>query len=139
MASCILSLPDHPEVVKRAQFELDRIIGSGHLPDSDDEPSLPYITTIVKEALRWNDATPMGMFVVSVSNAQYKRKCIVGVTTEDEYKGYCLPAGSIVVVNRWYVCFYPAWQSCCSKAVPGQFFITRKCILILSRSILTVS
>lgn len=62
VGSCVLALIDHPEVVKKAQLELDRVIKPGHLPDFNDQPSLPYITAIVKEGLRWNDAVPMGMF-----------------------------------------------------------------------------
>jgi cytochrome P450 len=61
MASCILGLLEHPEVLKRAQAQIDGVVKPGHLPDLDDEPSLPYITAIAKEALRWRDVTPIGV------------------------------------------------------------------------------
>lgn len=61
LASCILGLLDKPEVLKKAQNELDSVLKPGHLPDFDDEPTLPYITAIVMEALRWRDAAPICM------------------------------------------------------------------------------
>ncbi|KAG6878839.1 hypothetical protein C0992_007282 [Termitomyces sp. T32_za158] len=57
--SCILGLLENPTVVKKAQEELDRVVGPDHLPTFDDEGSLPFITAIVKEALRWRDVTPI--------------------------------------------------------------------------------
>lgn len=52
----------HPEVQKRAQEELDRVLAPGHLPDFVDQPSLPYITAIVKEVLRWQPVARLGGF-----------------------------------------------------------------------------
>ena len=63
MTSCVLGLLEHPEIVKKAQAQIDGVIKLGHLPDLDDEPSLPYITAIVKEALRWRDVVPLGIFI----------------------------------------------------------------------------
>ena len=40
-----------PEVQKKAQEELDRVL-QGRLPEFQDEPNLPYISAIVKEVLR---------------------------------------------------------------------------------------
>ncbi|RXW23128.1 hypothetical protein EST38_g2725 [Candolleomyces aberdarensis] len=87
MATCILGLLEHPEVLKKAQVQLDSVVKPGHLPDLDDEPSLPYITAIMKEALRWREVTPFG-----VPHA---------LSTDDEYKGYHIPAGTIVIANQW--------------------------------------
>ncbi|KAH9478027.1 Cytochrome P450 monooxygenase 98 [Psilocybe cubensis] len=87
VASCILGLLDKPEVIKKAQEELDRVVKPGHLPDFDDEESLPYITAIVKETLRWRDVVPIAIPRL--------------LTVDDEYKGYRLPAGAIVIPNAW--------------------------------------
>ena len=51
----------NPEAQNKAQAELDTILGVGNLPDFQDMESLPYITAIVKETLRWHAATPAGM------------------------------------------------------------------------------
>lgn len=42
----------HPEVVKKAQEELDRVTGGERLPSFDDRVELPYINCIMKEVFR---------------------------------------------------------------------------------------
>lgn len=42
----------HPHVVKKAQEELDEVVGPHRMPEFDDFDSLPYIRAIVREALR---------------------------------------------------------------------------------------
>lgn len=64
IGSCILGLLERPDILKAAQKELDSVIKQGHLPELDDEASLPYITAITKETLRWRDAVPIGMFKI---------------------------------------------------------------------------
>ena len=50
----------YPEVQKKAQAEIDAVVGPSRLPDFDDRPSLPYINAIVKELMRWHPVTPLG-------------------------------------------------------------------------------
>ena len=50
----------YPEVQKKAQAEIDTVIGPNRLPDFHDRPSLPYINAVVKESTRWNLAAPLG-------------------------------------------------------------------------------
>jgi hypothetical protein len=42
----------HPEVFRRAQSEIDRVVGNDRLVDFDDQDSLPYFNCIFKEVLR---------------------------------------------------------------------------------------
>lgn len=77
----------HPEVQAKAQLELDNFLGPGQLPSYGDEPSLPYITAIVNECLRWEIVLPIGVPHMS--------------TQDDEYKGYHIPAGTVVIPNSW--------------------------------------
>ena len=77
----------NPEVQKRAQEELDSVIGLGRLPTIEDKPSLPYITALMKECLRWRSVVPLSVPHV--------------LTEDDEYKGYYLPKGSLVISNIW--------------------------------------
>ena len=79
----------NPDVMKKAQDELDRVVGKEHLPDYSDKDSLPYIDALVKELLRWNPPLP-----VSVP----KR-----TTRDDIYRGYFIPAGATVLENIWAV------------------------------------
>ncbi|KAF8992236.1 cytochrome P450 [Cyathus striatus] len=79
----------NPQYITKAQQELDAVLGPGQLPDFDDEESLPYIHAIVREALRWHDVVP-------ASIPHYLEE-------EDEYKGYRIPAGTIVIPNNWAI------------------------------------
>ena len=49
MEAAFLAMSLYPEVQKKAQAELDRIVGRNRLPNFDDLESLIYINAIVKE------------------------------------------------------------------------------------------
>lgn len=53
-----LTMVCYPEVQKKAQEELDRVVGQGRLPGFEDEESLPYLSAIVKEIHRWRPTVP---------------------------------------------------------------------------------
>lgn len=95
-------------MLKKAHDEIDRVLGPGQLPSFEDQDSLPYITAIVKETLRWRDVVPLGesrLLIVYVSFC-LSIYCLGGphrISVEDEYRGYRIPAGSIVFPNAWYV------------------------------------
>jgi hypothetical protein len=55
-----LAMVLYPEVQKKAQVEIDAVMGTNRLPDFDDRPSLPYINAIVKELMRWHLVLPFG-------------------------------------------------------------------------------
>ena len=42
----------YPEVQKKAQMELDKVL-DGRLPEHSDFPSLPYLLALVKEVYRY--------------------------------------------------------------------------------------
>lgn len=42
-------IPAYPEIQKKAQEELDRVVGRSRLPGVDDEKDLPYCRAIIKE------------------------------------------------------------------------------------------
>ena len=50
----------YPEVQKKAQAEIDTVVGRNHLPDFQDRTSLPYVNAVVKESMRWNLVLPLG-------------------------------------------------------------------------------
>ncbi|KAJ7189912.1 cytochrome P450 [Mycena pura] len=90
LASFVLAMLSNPEAQKKAQMEIDSVVGNGRLPDfTDAEESLPYLSALVKEVLRWRSVTPLGVpHFVSV---------------EDEYRGYRIPANSLVISNLWAI------------------------------------
>ena len=76
-----------PEVQKKAQAELTAVVGAHRLPEFDDEPSLPYVRALIKELLRWRSVVPLSVPHRSVE--------------DDEYRGYFIPKGTIVISNIW--------------------------------------
>ncbi|KZP23269.1 cytochrome P450 [Athelia psychrophila] len=89
LSTFFLAMMKYPEVQAKAQLEIDSVLGSGHLPGFGDEASLPYISAIVKECLRWEVVTP-----ISIPHQS---------TKDDEYRGYHIPAGTVVIPNTWAV------------------------------------
>ncbi|KAK0657820.1 cytochrome P450 [Cercophora newfieldiana] len=80
----------YPEVQRKAQEEIDRVVGKDRLPTMEDEPNLQYIRSIVKESLRWMPTTIMG----AVPHA---------VNQDDYYNGYLIPKNAGVVNNVWAI------------------------------------
>lgn len=50
--SFVLCMVLHPEVFRKAQKEIDQVIGNDRLVDLDDRSSLPYFNYVFKEVLR---------------------------------------------------------------------------------------
>lgn len=51
----------YPEVLKKAQAEIDAVVGHERLPTMGDRDALPYVNAICSELLRWNVVTTMSM------------------------------------------------------------------------------
>jgi cytochrome P450 len=66
----------NPEV---AQEEIDAIVGRDRLPEHSDRVSLPYISAICREILRWHAIAPLGSIRASIR--------------DDVYEGFLIPAG----------------------------------------------
>ncbi|RPD64516.1 cytochrome P450 98A3 [Lentinus tigrinus ALCF2SS1-7] len=107
MQAFFLAMALHPEVQKKAQEELDAVVGTGRLPDFSDRPSLPYINAIVKELLRWHIVTP-----ISVPHR---------AVADDEYKGYHIPKGAVIFANAWAISRNPAVYPDPERFVPERF------------------
>jgi cytochrome P450 len=58
--SFFLAMIIYPDVQRRAQAEIDRVLGKDRLPEMDDKPNLPYVQGVVNECLRWLPVTPLG-------------------------------------------------------------------------------
>jgi cytochrome P450 len=50
----------NPDVQRKAQDEIARVCDPNQLPSLDDIDSLPYVTAVVLEVLRWAASVPMG-------------------------------------------------------------------------------
>ncbi|KAF7790551.1 hypothetical protein EIP86_001507 [Pleurotus ostreatoroseus] len=77
----------YPEVMRRAQAQIDEVVGRDRLPSFSDREQLPYIEAMVKEVLRWRPVGPIGL----------PRQ-----TAEDDYyNGYFIPKGTLILLNVW--------------------------------------
>ena len=56
-----LAMVLHPDAQRRAQMEIDSVVGTARLPDFGDETTLPYVSALVKEVMRWHPVAPIGM------------------------------------------------------------------------------
>ena len=77
----------YPDVQTKAQAELNCFLGQRRLPVIADMESLPYVSAIVKETLRWHTTGPLGFPHATIA--------------DDEYNGYFIPKDSIVIANTW--------------------------------------
>ena len=50
-----------PHVQKKAQQQIDTIVGEGRSPIWSDYPDLPYVAMVVKETMRWRPITPLSI------------------------------------------------------------------------------
>ncbi|KIA75902.1 hypothetical protein HK57_00307 [Aspergillus ustus] len=51
----------YPEAQKRAQEEIDRVVGPNRLPTDEDAANLPYIQQVIQETQRWITAVPLSL------------------------------------------------------------------------------
>ena len=55
LQTVILALVAFPEVQKKAQEEMDRVVGNDRAPTIEDVEHLPYIQAIIKEVCLLSD------------------------------------------------------------------------------------
>ncbi|KAF4461531.1 cytochrome p450 monooxygenase [Fusarium albosuccineum] len=78
-----------PDVQRRGQEEVDRVVGQHRLPTMEDYDQLPFVRCCIKETLRW-----MPTVVLGVPHAVIK---------DDNYLGYNIPKGSTIINNVWTI------------------------------------
>ena len=54
----------YPDVQRKAQAEIDRVVGNLRFPDYSDQDELPYVQAVLKEVLRWHPVTPLSILLV---------------------------------------------------------------------------
>lgn len=86
LATFMLAMLHNPHVAKKAQVELDHVIGQDRVPSFSDKASLPFVQAIVDESLRWRPVAVLG----GTPHA---------VIEDDEYNGMFIPKGSTVFAN----------------------------------------
>ena len=56
----------NPDAQKKAQNEIDTILGEHTLPTMADKDSLPYMNALLKEVMRFNPVAPLSVYQCSV-------------------------------------------------------------------------
>jgi cytochrome P450 len=70
--SLVKALVCFPEVQKKVQEEVDRVVGRDRLPVSADLPNLPYCRAFVREVMRWREITRIGVPHASSADDVYQ-------------------------------------------------------------------
>ncbi|KAL8377650.1 hypothetical protein RB595_008373 [Gaeumannomyces hyphopodioides] len=97
----IMYLMQNPRVRRRAQDEIDRVLGERRpgtaedegreqpqrLPTWDDLPRLQYLKLVLQEVYRSSPLSPLGIPHASLE--------------DDEYRGMFIPRGTVVYQNVW--------------------------------------
>ncbi|EJD42060.1 cytochrome P450 [Auricularia subglabra TFB-10046 SS5] len=87
--SFFLAMVRNPDIQRKAQEELDRVLPSERLPTltERDRSNLPYIEAVLRETYRKYPPVPLGL--------PHK------LMEEDEYFGMRIPSGAVLIPNIW--------------------------------------
>ncbi|TBU32024.1 cytochrome P450 [Dichomitus squalens] len=107
ITSFFLAMTCYPEVQRKAQAEIDTVIGQERLPSIADKDLLPYCYALMLEILRWLPVAPMG----------FPHQLI----EDDFHASYFLPKGTLVMVNIWKILHDPALYSDPTTFNPDRF------------------
>ncbi|KAJ8773258.1 hypothetical protein K2173_028435 [Erythroxylum novogranatense] len=107
MEWAVALLLDHPEILKKAQKEIDDQIGHNRLIDESDIARLPYLNNVVQETLRMYSPLPLGV------PHESSEDCTVG--------GFRVPRGTMLIVNLWGIENDPTLWNDPEKFMPERF------------------
>ncbi|KAL7282187.1 hypothetical protein ACG7TL_003656 [Trametes sanguinea] len=93
LASFFLAMICFDEVQRKAQAEIDAVVGNDRLPTIQDRDQMPYMKALVLEVLRWLPIGPIGVAHQLIE--------------DDIYEGYLFPKGALVVANLWEILHDP--------------------------------
>jgi len=101
-----------PETQRKAQEEIDALVGNARAPCLDDVEQLPYCKAIIQEIHRWRPGLPIAIFHSS--------------TAEEKYNGYRIPNGATIFQNtcRISVILHIPVLDLLSFMMRGEFFTT---------------
>ena len=77
----------NPEIQKKAQAQIDEVVGEDRSPNWGDYKKLPYVAQCVKETMRWRPVTPLAF--------------PHALAEDDWVDGMFLPKGTVIIVNAW--------------------------------------
>ncbi|KAF7340735.1 Cytochrome p450 [Mycena sanguinolenta] len=87
LQSLVLCLVRSPASLRKAQEEIDNVVGDERLPVSSDLEALPYVQAVIKETHRFRPVGPTGVPHATSNDCQYRE--------------YIIPKGAPVFINVW--------------------------------------
>ncbi|KAK4721752.1 hypothetical protein R3W88_011985 [Solanum pinnatisectum] len=96
-----------PKMIKKAQKELDRVIGDGRWVQEKDFTQLTYIESIIKETLRLHPLSTMLPPRTSLEDSHIA--------------GYDIPKGTILMVNTWSIGRNSRYWESPEEFIPERF------------------
>lgn len=106
-----LAMSVYPDVQRRAQKEIDEVVGRSRLPRQEDRSNLPYVAAVIKESLRWLPSVPLGVPHVAQK--------------DDELHGFRIPKGAILMPSTWWFTRDPAVYHDPERFLPERFLPER--------------
>jgi cytochrome P450 len=103
----ISELVRHPEVAKKLQEELDRVVGKERTVTEIDIPNLPYLNAIVKETLRLHPPAPLNIPHKSMQDTTLG--------------GFDFPANTQLFINIYAIQRDPKWWERPEEFDPERF------------------
>ncbi|KAM7278833.1 hypothetical protein ACFE04_005967 [Oxalis oulophora] len=85
----LAELLKNPTILRKAQEEMDKIIGKNRRLEESDIPNLPYLQAVCKEAMRKHPSTPLNLPRVAIEDC--------------EVNGFYIPKNTRLLVNIWAI------------------------------------
>ncbi|EPT01646.1 hypothetical protein FOMPIDRAFT_124761 [Fomitopsis schrenkii] len=106
LLSFILIMAQQPHIQRKAQEEVDAVVG-GRPPKCSDRECMPYLEAVIKEVFRCNPVLPIAL--------PHQVLC------EDVYAGYRIPAGATVFANTWAILHDPELYPLPDEVIPERY------------------
>ncbi|KAJ7639260.1 cytochrome P450 [Roridomyces roridus] len=106
----ILAMLLYPEAQRKAQAELDAVLGPCTVPRLADHSRLPYIEALMCEVLRKYPMIPLGLAHAAAE--------------DDIHEGFFIPKGAVVIPNNWHFCHDPSIYPNPDSFEPERFIET---------------
>jgi cytochrome P450 len=90
----------HPKAQRKAQVEINSVIGHDRLPNAQDRKDLTYVDAIMREVLRFHPVAPFGesQYKVPLGLFTYALGLPHRIKEDDVYEGM-LPSGVVIKIT----------------------------------------
>ncbi|KAJ7040944.1 cytochrome P450 [Mycena alexandri] len=110
LQTLVLALVAYPEAQRKAQEEMDRVVGDDRMPTLDDLENMPYIRAMILETHRFRPVTPLGIPHATLA--------------AEEYRGYVIPKGSTIFINAWGIFHDPDLYDDPENFIPDRYLLS---------------